>query len=114
MHNIRFDVFRAVTMKNAVFWDVTTCGSYKNDVSKERNASIFRVTKIGELLLQPLRCRPENLRFKEVEMSRTMVELSIIDASVEVTTENHWNLILQFYVLTSFLNHNRVIHHSPD
>jgi hypothetical protein len=25
--NIRFEVFTAVTMKNAVFWDVTPCGS---------------------------------------------------------------------------------------
>jgi hypothetical protein len=29
-HNVRFEVFMAVTMKNAVFWDVTPCGSYKN------------------------------------------------------------------------------------
>jgi hypothetical protein len=27
---IRFDVFTAVTRKNAVFWDVTSCGSCKN------------------------------------------------------------------------------------
>jgi hypothetical protein len=27
---VRFEVFMAVTMKNAVFWDVTQCGSYKN------------------------------------------------------------------------------------
>jgi hypothetical protein len=26
----RFEVFTAVTMKNAVFWDVTPCGSCKN------------------------------------------------------------------------------------
>jgi hypothetical protein len=24
---VRFDIFTAVTMKNAVFWDVTPCGS---------------------------------------------------------------------------------------
>jgi hypothetical protein len=28
--DVRFEVFTAVTMKNAVFWDVTPCGSYKN------------------------------------------------------------------------------------
>jgi hypothetical protein len=28
--NVRFEVFTAVTMKNAVFWDVTPCGSCKN------------------------------------------------------------------------------------
>jgi hypothetical protein len=27
---VRFEVFTAVTMKNAVFWDVMLCGSYKN------------------------------------------------------------------------------------
>jgi hypothetical protein len=26
----RFEVFMAVTLKNAVFWDVTPCGSCKN------------------------------------------------------------------------------------
>jgi hypothetical protein len=36
-------------MKNAVFWDLTPSGSCKNDVSKERIASIIRVTRIGEL-----------------------------------------------------------------
>jgi hypothetical protein len=28
--NVRFEVSTAVTMKNAVFWDVTPCGSCKN------------------------------------------------------------------------------------
>jgi hypothetical protein len=28
--NVRFEVFKAVTMKNGVFWDVTPCGSCKN------------------------------------------------------------------------------------
>jgi hypothetical protein len=28
--SVKFEVFRAVTMKNAIFWDVTPCGSYKN------------------------------------------------------------------------------------
>jgi hypothetical protein len=27
---VRFEVFTVVTMKNAVFWDVTSCGSCKN------------------------------------------------------------------------------------
>jgi hypothetical protein len=27
---VRFEVFTAVTMKNAVFWDVPPCGSCKN------------------------------------------------------------------------------------
>jgi hypothetical protein len=27
---VRFEVFTAVTIKNGVFWDVTSCGSFKN------------------------------------------------------------------------------------
>jgi hypothetical protein len=33
----------AVTVKNAVFWDVTPCGSVRTDVSEERIACIIRV-----------------------------------------------------------------------
>jgi hypothetical protein len=29
-NQVRFEVFTAVTMKNGVFWDVTSCGSCKN------------------------------------------------------------------------------------
>jgi hypothetical protein len=36
-------------MKDSVFWDVTPCGSCKNDVSEELSASIIRVTRIGAL-----------------------------------------------------------------
>jgi hypothetical protein len=38
--------------KNAIFWDVTPCGSYKNlraDSSEENIASIIRVTRIGDV-----------------------------------------------------------------
>jgi hypothetical protein len=28
--SVRFEVFTAVTLQNAVFWDVTPCGSCKN------------------------------------------------------------------------------------
>jgi hypothetical protein len=28
--DVRFEVFTAVTMKNVVFWDVTSCGCCKN------------------------------------------------------------------------------------
>jgi hypothetical protein len=36
-------------MKNAVFWDVTPCGSCKNRQFGGRIASIIRVTRIGDL-----------------------------------------------------------------
>jgi hypothetical protein len=38
-----------VTMKNGIFWDVTTCGSLKTDVLQEHSASFIKVTSIGEL-----------------------------------------------------------------
>jgi hypothetical protein len=40
---VRFEVFTAVTTKNAVSWDVTPCGSCKNRNSEERIVSIIRV-----------------------------------------------------------------------
>jgi hypothetical protein len=46
---VRFDVSTAATMKNTVFWDVTTCGSCKTDVSEELSPSIIGVTRIGKL-----------------------------------------------------------------
>jgi hypothetical protein len=45
---VRYEVFTAVTMKNAEYWDVTPCGPCKNRVWEERITSI-RVTRIGEL-----------------------------------------------------------------
>jgi hypothetical protein len=30
LQDVRFEVFTAVTMNNGVFWDVTPCGSCKN------------------------------------------------------------------------------------
>jgi hypothetical protein len=45
----KFEVSSAVIMKNAVFWDVTQCGSCKTDVSEERIASIICVTRVGEI-----------------------------------------------------------------
>jgi hypothetical protein len=41
-----FKGFTVVTMKNAVFWDVTSYGFITIDVSEERVASIFRVEEI--------------------------------------------------------------------
>jgi hypothetical protein len=40
--------FHADTIKNAVIWDVTRCGSCKNRVSEQCIASIIRVTRISE------------------------------------------------------------------
>jgi hypothetical protein len=36
---VRLKVFTAVAMKITIFWDVTPCGSYKNDVLGECVAS---------------------------------------------------------------------------
>jgi hypothetical protein len=46
---VTFEVFTAVTMNNAVFWDITPCGSCKNRCFGGIYASIIRVTRIGEL-----------------------------------------------------------------
>jgi hypothetical protein len=46
---VRFQVFTAVNMKNAVSCDVTPCSSCKNDVSKESSTCIITVTRINEL-----------------------------------------------------------------
>jgi hypothetical protein len=46
---VKFEVFVAVTMKNAVFWDMTPCGSYKSRHFGERIVSIIRVERIREL-----------------------------------------------------------------
>jgi hypothetical protein len=45
---IGFEVFTAATVKKAVLWDVTPCGSCK-DRRFEGIALIIRVTRIGEL-----------------------------------------------------------------
>jgi hypothetical protein len=39
----------AVTMKNAVFWDVIPCGSSKNRRFEERMGSIIGMERIGEI-----------------------------------------------------------------
>jgi hypothetical protein len=60
----RFEVFTAVTMQNAVYWDVTPCGSCKNRISEERMAFIIRVTRIGQLgMLAVTRNRSTLLKF---------------------------------------------------
>jgi hypothetical protein len=46
---VRFEVFTAVTMKNSVFWDITSCALVRIGVSEEFSASFIRVTRIAEL-----------------------------------------------------------------
>jgi hypothetical protein len=47
--HVRFEAFKAVTMKNGVFCDVTPRAVVRTDVSEELSASFIRVTRIGEL-----------------------------------------------------------------
>jgi hypothetical protein len=47
--DVRFQVFTAVTMMNAVFWDVNSLALVRTDFLEERSASIIRVTRICEL-----------------------------------------------------------------
>jgi hypothetical protein len=46
---VRFEMFKAITMKNGVLWDVTPCGFVRKAVSEELSASIIRLKRIGEL-----------------------------------------------------------------
>jgi hypothetical protein len=46
--HVRCEVFKAVTMKNGVFWDVSRVALVRSDVSEELSASFIRVTRIGE------------------------------------------------------------------
>jgi hypothetical protein len=41
---LRVEVFTAVTMKNAVFWDITPCGSCKNSRFGGTYRLVIRVT----------------------------------------------------------------------
>jgi hypothetical protein len=47
MKIVRFEVFTAVTLKDAAFWDVTLCGLVRIEVSEERITSIIRVAIIS-------------------------------------------------------------------
>jgi hypothetical protein len=38
-----------VTIKNAVYWNVTPCGFVRTDVYEERIASIIKVKKVSDL-----------------------------------------------------------------
>jgi hypothetical protein len=47
--NLYLCKFRAVTMNNSIFLDVTLCGFLRTDVSGEYIASFIRMARIGEL-----------------------------------------------------------------
>jgi hypothetical protein len=47
--DVRFEVFTAVTMKDAIFWDVTLCGSCKN----RRFASVRRLLVTASVVPSP-------------------------------------------------------------
>jgi hypothetical protein len=49
LNYIRIEVYVVVTMKNAIFWDVTLCSSYKNCRFEECMASISRVKRTSDL-----------------------------------------------------------------
>jgi hypothetical protein len=54
--HVGFDVFTAVTMKNALFWDVTPCASCMNRRFEENIASIIRMRRISELGTLAVQC----------------------------------------------------------
>jgi hypothetical protein len=48
---VKFQVFAAVTMKYAVFWDVTPCGSYKNSCFARMYCLHHQGGKINEVVV---------------------------------------------------------------
>jgi hypothetical protein len=68
MIEVRFEVFTAVTMKNAVFWDVMPFGSCKNRRFVGRSASTISVTRIDEL---------GTLRIEELRSSETLILIRV-------------------------------------
>jgi hypothetical protein len=46
MYRVRFEVFMAVTMKNAIFWDVMLCGSCKN----QRFGGTYGLQNVGSYM----------------------------------------------------------------
>jgi hypothetical protein len=82
-------------MKNAVFWDVTPCGSVRTDVSEECIVFIIRVTGIGELGATLV-----------VTGNRSTLRASVGDeVFTAVTMEN----IVFCYIKTQFVPHRRHI-----
>jgi hypothetical protein len=59
---VRFEIFTAVTIKNAVLCDGTRVTLVRADVSKERIASINRMTRIGELEMSAVTRNRRTLR----------------------------------------------------
>jgi hypothetical protein len=48
---VRLGVVTAVTLKNAIFLDVTPCGFCKNrDISEQHITPMFRMTRLGEVV----------------------------------------------------------------
>jgi hypothetical protein len=46
---VRFEVFTAVTVMNAIFWKLHHVALLRTDILEEHSTSIIRVTRIGEL-----------------------------------------------------------------
>jgi hypothetical protein len=47
--HVRPEVFTAVTLTNAIIWDMELCGLVESDVLEENVASIFRLERMSEL-----------------------------------------------------------------
>jgi hypothetical protein len=75
---VRFEVSTAVTMMIIIFWEMTTCGSYKLEAIRSSETSVLiRATRchlpeddinssVVKLLSYGLNCRGVEVRFPEV------------------------------------------------
>jgi hypothetical protein len=99
----------AVTTKNAIFWDVTPCGSVRFDVSEELSASIIGVTRISELgtLAIISKRRTERRNCSPILVTLMMVALSSSETSV-LTRATRRN-IPEDAILHSFLDWSRYV-----
>jgi hypothetical protein len=70
LNYVTFEIFTAVTMKNAVFWDVTSCGSCKNRRSSETLALTRAARRnIPEYTILQLIFRSNAIRGKSIRSS---------------------------------------------
>jgi hypothetical protein len=93
---VRLEVFKAVTMKNAVFWDVALCDSCKNRHSSEKSVptkaawrhisqgGIFKVTSITKLDMN--RGHPQNVLWPNISKDDAA---SVRSYEVRITLSTH-------------------------
>jgi hypothetical protein len=76
--SVRYVVFTAVTMKNAVSGMLRHVAPIRTDVSEERSISIIRVTRIGELGTTPTQAAKDIAFLRSVRRLLVRVTLFLV------------------------------------